>query len=385
MTRAVQLTRWVALVLGAVVTIWLSVGTIVGSPEPLDAVVALAILAPALVVLLRRDWHVVGWLLLATAAISAAQFAESLPLTSVEWQGWIFMVLNVAFWAVMAVLVAVFPDGLRRQQGVPRFVDRAVVVIVSLATVMAALTRDVEASGWNSPAAPTRFDNPLGFGWLSADAYGLLQILALLGLIIATCTLVARSRRATGVVRQQYLWVLFPFGYLIVAVPVAVIISDVRGQTGAEWFGAVLGYIAIPICFGVAITRYRLYDIGRIISRTVTYTFLVAVLGAIFFGLVTLATTLLPTQNALAVAGSTLAVAAAFNPLRIRIQHAVDRRFNRSAYEAEVISEEFTSKLHQSLTVDQLTQLWTSTIIDFLQPETSAVWLSTKPAEIHRP
>jgi hypothetical protein len=83
--------RWLLLLVGVSVVVWLSVWTIVDAPEPWNAVVPLATLAPAGVVLLRRDWHLVGWLLLMTAAISAAQFAESLPLMAPEWQAWLFI------------------------------------------------------------------------------------------------------------------------------------------------------------------------------------------------------------------------------------------------------------------------------------------------------
>ncbi|HUO45608.1 MAG TPA: hypothetical protein VM470_02110, partial [Acidimicrobiia bacterium] len=102
-------------------------------------------------------------------------------------------------------------------------------------------------------------------------------------------------------------------------------------------------------------------------------------------GLVTAITALLPTQDSLAVAASTLAVAALFNPLRKRIQSSVDRRFNRSAHQADVISEQFTSKLRDLLTIDEILQLWKSTVVDYLQPATSGVWISTGDSETPRP
>jgi hypothetical protein len=371
---------------GASVVVWLSVWTIVDAPEPWNAVVPLATLAPAGVVLLRKDWHLVGWLLLMTAAISAAQFAESLPLVAPEWQAWLFMVLNVAFWAVMAALVAVFPDGLRLQHGATKSVDRTVVIVVSLATVMSAFTTEVNAAGWDVQTAPTRYDNPLGVGWLPIEASEVLGVLTLLGFIAATINLVVRSRRATGDIRQQFLWVLYPFGLLAAVVPIAIVISQIRGEAGIEWVGAILGYIAIPICFGVAMTRYRLYDIGTIVSRTVSYTLLVAILGALYFGVVTVVAELIPTQNALAVAASTLLAAAMFNPLRRRLQRTVDHRFNRSAYQAEIVSQQFAGLLQESLTTEEITGLWGRTVTEHLQPAASGIWLKQQiPRQEDRP
>lgn len=100
-----------------------------------------------------------------------------------------------------------------------------------------------------------------------------------------------------------------------------------------------------PIAILIAITRHRLYDIDRIVSRTASYAIVVGLLAAVFFGVVTAVTALLPTQNALAVVGSTLVVAALFNPVRLRVQQWVDRRFNRSHYEAQGVIDSFAATL----------------------------------------
>lgn len=374
--------RSATLVAVTLVTGWLSVRIATGT-DPWNAIVPAATLVPAWVVLLRREWHVVGWLLLAVAAMNAAQFWEigSMSLISPEWIAWIYSVLNVGFWAAMAALVAVFPDGTRTQEGGPGLADRIIVVVVIVATVLAGLTSEVQAAGWEGPTEPPLYDSPLGAGFLPIQAGLALMVIALVAFGAATLTLVVRTRRATGAVRQQHRWVLFPFAVLIVGVPVAILISELRGVPGAEWLIAIFGYIAIPVCFGIAMTRYRLYDIGKIISRTVAYTVVVASLAAVYFGLVTVVTALLQTQNSLAVAAATLAAAALFNPLRKRTQRAVDRRFNRSAYQSEVVSAEFAAQLRESLTIEQLTQLWTSTTISYLQPVTCGAWVSTRDTD----
>lgn len=385
MTRAVLLIRWIVLVAVSVLTVWLSLRILVGPQDPWNWIIPVATLVPAWIVLLRRDWHVVGWLLLVVSAVQGAQFVEvgAVSILSPQWIGWIYTVLNVGFWAAMAALVAVFPDGIRRQEGGPRVIDRVIVNTAWVATALSAFTVEVQAAGWEGPTDPPLYESPLGFGFLPLEAGFALTVVALLAFIAATVTLVVRTRRATGAVRQQHRWVLFPFAILIVGVPIAITITELRGEPGGEWIIALLGYIAIPICFGVAMTRYRLYDIGKIISRTVTYAVVVVVLGATYFGLVTLITSLLPSQNALAVAGSTLAVAALFNPIRKRIQHAVDRRFNRSAFQAEAVTEELTARLRESLSAEELVEVWNQTVDDIFHPDASGVWLNetyTTPA-----
>lgn len=378
MTRVVLVARWSALVAGSALTLWLSAQIAFRSPEPWNAVVPALTLIPALIVLRRRDWHIVGWLLLVVAANNSAQFsAEFLPsaVLTPQWLGWVFTVLNSAFWAAMAALVAVFPEGLRQQEGGPRVADRIIVVSALAMTALSAFTAEVQAASWSGPQDAPLYPNPLGFGFLPLEAGAALTAGAILMFIAATVTLVVRTRRATGAVRQQHIWVLFPFAVLVLGVPIALTITQLRGEPGEEWVIAILSYIAIPVCFGVAMTRYRLYDIGKIISRTVTYTLVVAVLGAVSFGLVTLLTTLLPSQNDLAVAGSTLAVAALFNPIRRRIRHTVDRRFNRTAYMAATVIEEFAARLRESLDTEELAEVWDRTVNESFHPKLTGIWI----------
>ena len=133
----------------------------------------------------------------------------------------------------------------------------------------------------------------------------------------------------------------------------------------------------IPVAITIAVTRYKLFEIDRIISRTVSYALVVGLLVAVFFGLVTLVTAVLPPDASdLAIAASTLAVAALFNPLRKRVQHAVDRRFNRSSYQAARLSEQFAARLDQPHTVEEIAELWKQTVNESLQPQASGLWLN---------
>jgi hypothetical protein len=112
------------------------------------------------------------------------------------------------------------------------------------------------------------------------------------------------------------------------------------------------GAAALPVCIGVAVLRYRLYAIDRIVSRVISYTLVTAMLAGVFAGVVVLASDVLPFKTPVAVAASTLAAAALFNPLRERVQRAVDRRFNRARYDAEAVIAGFTARLRGTVDLD---------------------------------
>jgi hypothetical protein len=127
----------------------------------------------------------------------------------------------------------------------------------------------------------------------------------------------------------------------------------------------------------VAVVRYRLYEIDRLISRTLSYLIVVGVLAAVFAGIVTLTSSLLQTQSDLAIAASTLAVAALFNPLRRRVQAVVDRRFNRSSYDAERVIGAISDSLPDEVDPDRVISGWRSVVIETMKPATSGVWVRT--------
>ncbi len=121
---------------------------------------------------------------------------------------------------------------------------------------------------------------------------------------------------------------------------------------------ALLGTGALPVCLGVAVLKYRLYELDRVISRVVSYTLITALLGGVFAGLILLATRVLPVRGSVAVAAATLVVAALFNPLRKRVQHAVDRRFNRERYDAEAVVAAFTAACSGPSTWTRSATIW---------------------------
>ena len=158
----------------------------------------------------------------------------------------------------------------------------------------------------------------------------------------------------------------------------------VRGQangvvTGVFWSLMFLTPVAgIPVACVVAVLKYRLYDLGRIVSRTVTYAIVTGLLVGVYAGLVLLATEVLTITSPVAVAGATLAAAALFGPLRSRVQHRVDHRFNRARYDAERMLAAFAARLTEELDADAVTEDLARSVHAALQPAHVSVWLSDR-------
>ncbi len=145
-----------------------------------------------------------------------------------------------------------------------------------------------------------------------------------------------------------------------------------------EWIGNILwfGLAALPVSMGVAILRYRLYEIDRIISRTLAYAIVTGLLIGLYAGLVLLATQVFRFHGTVAVAASTLVAAALFSPLRRRVQRAVDRRFDRARYNADQIVAVFAARLKDAVDLDAVRDDLAATIHQALQPATVSVWVS---------
>ena len=147
---------------------------------------------------------------------------------------------------------------------------------------------------------------------------------------------------------------------------------------GIVWIPAIVAFATVPISVGIAVLRYRLYEIDRIVSRTISWAMVSAVLVAVFFGLVLVAQAAfasITSSDTLAVAGSTLFVAALFQPLRRRVQAGVDRRFNRARYDAERTVTAFAGRLRDDVDLDQLRAAITSTVGRTVQPASVSLWL----------
>ena len=176
--------------------------------------------------------------------------------------------------------------------------------------------------------------------------------------------------RSSGERRQQLKW-LMTGGAISCFALIATLTFG-----GSFAFG---GIVALPISIGIGILKFRLYEIDRLISRTISYAIVTALLVGVFLGLVALTTDVLPFSSPVGVAASTLAAAALFNPLRRRVQSAIDRRFNRARYDAAATVEAFTRRLRQAIEVDAVEGGLRDAVDRAVAPSHLTVWLRGSP------
>jgi hypothetical protein len=196
----------------------------------------------------------------------------------------------------------------------------------------------------------------------------------LLALMVAAGSLVVRFRRARGVERQQLRWVAWA-AMLVALAAVTALASAALGLPDMLAWATGACVALLPLAAGAAILRYRLYDLDRIISRTLAYSLLTVLLGGSYAGVVLGLGQLLGRDSPLVVAGATLAVAAAFQPARRRIQAVVDRRFNRRRYDAARTIAAFSARLRQQVDLDTLTAELLGVVEQSMQPTRVSLWL----------
>ena len=204
---------------------------------------------------------------------------------------------------------------------------------------------------------------------------------AFIGAFAAVAT---RYRRGSRVERQQIKWLLATALVGAIAFPAA-FVSEIAGFPDAVGNVAIvvgfLGLVALPVAIAFAILRYRLYDIDRIISRTIGWAIVTALLVTVFAGaVVLLQATLAPftQENTLAVAASTLVAFALFQPLRRRVQRAVDRRFDRARYDGERMVEAFAERLRDHVDLPTLRASLLTTTDSAVRPREAGLWLRTR-------
>ena len=223
----------------------------------------------------------------------------------------------------------------------------------------------VDARGKPSASAST--------GWWGAS---FLLLPLLVGFWIAFIVHQVRSwRGAGGVQREQLKWLMSGALVTLVATLTFLGTASETGIVRLVAAVAALGICSFPLAIGVGILRYRLYEIDRLISRTISYAILTGLLVGVFLGIILLATSVLPISSPVAVAASTLAAAALFNPLRRRIQQTVDRRFNRSRYNLEATVADFRTRLRTAADPDTVRATLQTAVDGAVQPAHFTVWL----------
>jgi hypothetical protein len=228
--------------------------------------------------------------------------------------------------------------------------------------------------------------NPVGSGW--ARVLAPLFVLIPVSFVGAVTSLILRYRRSDGLARLQIRWIAFG-GMVLLAVGLPLLIATLLGYLEGDFPVPVeavdiVANLAIPITIGIAVLRYRLYEIDTIINRALVYGCLTATLAVTYVALVALLQVLLrplTRESSLAVAASTLAVAALFRPLRATIQGAVDRRFYRRKYDAGRTLESFVARLREEVDLETVGVELRSVVSETMQPAHVSLWLQTVPRD----
>jgi hypothetical protein len=341
-----------------------------------QAVLSLAFLTVGAFLGGRRPGNAVGWLLLgwgmvmAFSALTGAYVERGLvrdpgSLPAPGWAAWAEGVVWHPAFGLLAFLLLLFPHG---RLPSPRWRPFAwlTVAVYLLLSLSAALAPGAVELYHPEATPPLR----LPVAGLADTAFDWLLGGQLLVLATALLSVVLRLRRARGEERQQVKW----FVYTVVTVIVLFIAGIVI--LGAGYLFPLFGLI--PVSVAVAVFKYRLYEIDRLINRTLVYGLLSALLVGVYAGLVFLLGRLLDPatgDSALAVAASTLAVAALFQPARRRLQAVVDRRFDRRRYDAVRTVERFSDRLRDHVDLDTLSAELLTVVDRTVQPARASLWL----------
>jgi hypothetical protein len=234
------------------------------------------------------------------------------------------------------------------------------------------------------PVAPGRVDPQLlvtsspfsdrALGGVLLVATRVALVVTALAVAVAAGSLVVRFRRAQGVERQQLRWVALAAALMLLAVPVVLVAVALGIPVLVDWVAAVW-VVVLPVAVGAAILRYRLYDLDRIISRTLAYGLLTLLLGGGYAVVVLGLGQLLGRESPLVVASATLAVAAVFQPARRRVQAVVDRRFNRRRHDTTRMIEGFGARLRDQVDLNTLTADLLGVVDQTMQPTQTSLWL----------
>src|SRR5215210_7023101 len=291
---------------------------------------------------------------------------------------WVWIVM----FGLIVYLILLFPNG-RLPSSRWRWFSWFSVALTLLAATLMAISPDaaLDVLG-SSDNAHISLPNPLGIGGLP-DLYRAVQTLVLALGLVGTASVVVGRRGVRGIERQQKKWLLYASAIFFVGnVLKNTVFSPLGGVSWDLWVGYLLvavGGLGGPISIGIAILRYRLYEIDTLINRTLVYGALTATLVALYFGgivvLQRLFVLLTGEQFTLAVVASTLLIAALFNPLRRRIQSFIDRGFYRRKYDARKTLESFSAKLRDETDLDALSDDLVGVVRESMQPEHVTLWL----------
>ena len=393
-SRRLSVLAWVVGLLAASLFIGLTVLGFVTQPERWGdnswtlAWIGLPIVGA--VIASSRPRHPVGWLMLAIGgsialgvagviyAQGTVEFTQLGPLPGAVWVLWATQALFIPGFSLVPLLLLVFPSG--RPPSIRWLWPLRLVVAAQALLVFAYATRVHLELGEG-----VRVPNPVAFEPIASLMEVMIPPL-IIGVVVfslvAVANLVWRFIRSSGVEREQLKWLVFAAG----AVPVLFGIGMLGGHNAFIILAFVGGLNGIAASIGIAVLRYRLYDIDRVISRTVSYAIVTVILGAIF-GLIALGPVLVVGSGGSSpdyvIAAATLIVFALFRPVRRRVQAFVDRRFNRSRYDAARLIESFNARLRREVDLDALGAELRDLVAGTMHPSHVSLWVRS-PEERRR-
>jgi hypothetical protein len=370
----------------------------IGSPgeNPIEGLVTLvgfgvfAVVGALLVA--KRPGNPTGWILSGASLlvpVAAGETYAAYVMTTRGEPDWLAVVgvwANSWYWFMCIALAFIFlpllfPDGRLPSR---RWLPVAVVAVIgTLVVVVLGMLSDT-LRGQN---VDYTVENPIGIEGLAhveeLPFFAVLSIPLLVGCVGAVAAVVVRFRRSRGVERQQMKWFLYAAAPLV-TFPVNEYLPGIISDLLFGWL-----LIGLPTAIGIAVLRYRLYDIDVVINRTLVYAALTVSLALVYFGSVVglqrLLSPVVGESNQLAVVASTLAVAALFNPLRRRIQSFIDRRFYRRKYDAARTLEAFSATLREETDLGRLGDDLVRVVGETVQPAHASLWLRASTGDRRRP
>lgn len=339
----------------------------------------------ATVLLIKAPGNSIGWMMMgfpsttAVAILGTAVAATAGSTSLAAWADTIGISFATPSIMFLPLVFLHFPDGVLPS---PRWrFCRHLIWAGAAVGFLAALLN----GGWGGDPEAGSLDSPLRA--ITSPVGDVLSTLFFISMVasfvLSGVSLVRRFVRSSGEERSQIKWVALA-GACVASILTLLLIVFGMESVDQAWGELLLvaGVVAIPTSVAIAVLRYRLYDIDRLVSRTVGYVLVLGVLTVIYVvGAVWLPTRLLGEQSPLFVAASTLIVAGLFGPLRKRVVVWVDRRFYRARYDADRVAEAFSSRLRDQIDLTDLTTDWVGVVAATLRPTTIGVWVSERPSD----
>jgi hypothetical protein len=282
--------------------------------------------------------------------------------------------LWISFFLALPPVILLFPDGRLSRPWRAVLWAYLGLAFLGIAYVFGATARNMYGQRISVDGAGQLVNNPNPIGLA-----GVLLTVGLIVLVVFWLSFVVHQvfcwRRSTGERRQQLKWLMVGAGLSVSGLVGTFLSAQYSGTLSAVLHVCSFGILALPVSICVAILRFRLYDIDRLVSRTLSYGIVTGLVFGVYVGIITLTTKALGFHTPVAVAASTLAAAALFNPLRLRVQRVVDRRFNRARYDAEVTIAAFTARLRDAVDLETVQTELLEVVNRAVEPAHASVWI----------